>query len=88
MEDIEINGKMIKAASSVDAVGLFCPLPVVKLKIEMEKVKLNEVVELLADDPGVQADLPVWCKETGNRLLSMKKNDEDIFVIYVEKETE
>ena len=88
MPDIEIKGKIIKVTSNVDAVGLFCPLPVVKLKIEMEKVKLNQVVELLADDPGVQEDLPVWCKETGNRLLSMERNDEGIFVIYVEKEKE
>ncbi len=88
MKDIEINAKMIKAAPSVDAVGLFCPLPVVKLKIEMEKIKLNEVVELLADDPGIREDLPVWCRETGNRLLSITKNNEDVFIAYVEKEKE
>lgn len=76
---------MIKTASTVDAVGLFCPLPVVKLKIEMEKIGLRQVVEFLADDPGVQEDLPAWCRETGNRLLSIKKNAEDIFVAYVEK---
>lgn len=69
----------------MDAVGLFCPLPVVKLKIEMEKAGLHQVVELLADDSGVREDLPAWCRETGNRLLSIKKNEEDIFVVYVEK---
>ena len=85
MKDIELNGKIFKVVSTVDAVGLFCPLPVVKLKIEMEKIGPREVVELLADDPGVQEDLPVWCRETGNRLLSIKKNEEDIFAAYVEK---
>lgn len=83
----EIDGKIFKVVSTVDAVGLFCPMPVVKLKIEMENVGLNQIVELLADDPGVLEDLPAWCKETGNALLSMKKNREGIFVAYVEKRT-
>ncbi len=76
---------MLKVVSAVDAVGLFCPLPVVKLKIEMEKIAPRQVVELLADDPGVQEDLPAWCRETGNRLLSIRKNEEDVFLAYVEK---
>lgn len=85
MEEIEVNGERLKVTSSVDAVGLFCPIPVVKLKLELEKVELNEVVELLADDPGVLSDLPAWCQETGNRLLSLAKNQEDIFVGYIQK---
>ncbi|MFZ5801413.1 MAG: sulfurtransferase TusA family protein [Candidatus Omnitrophota bacterium] len=78
---------MKKVASSIDAVGLFCPLPVVKLKLELEKIELNGILELLADDPGVLDDLPAWCKETGNRLLSIAKNKDDIFVAYIQKKT-
>ena len=85
MKDIELNGKMIKTASTVDAVGLFALCRWLSFKIEMEKIGLRQVVEFLADDPGVQEDLPAWCRETGNRLLSIKKNAEDIFVAYVEK---
>jgi len=86
MKEVEINGKNFKIVSTVDAVGLFCPMPVVKLKIEIEKVALNQVVELLADDEGVLEDLPAWCRETNNKLLSINKNPEGIFVAYVEKE--
>lgn len=81
-----MDGRKIEVVSTVDAVGLFCPMPVVKLKLELERVKLHKTVELLADDPGVLEDLPAWCKETGNRLLSLQKNNEDIYVAYVEKE--
>lgn len=88
MKEVEINGKPVMVISTVDAVGLFCPLPVVKLKIEMEKIKLNEVVELLADDGGVLEDLPTYCRETNQKLLSISKNKDDIFVAYVEKQTE
>lgn len=88
MKEVGINGRKIKVVSTVDAIGLFCPLPVVKLKLELEKVKMNQTIELLADDPGVLEDLPVWCKETNNKLLSIEKNKEDIFVVYVEKGNE
>lgn len=86
MKEIGLDGPKIKVVSTVDAVGLFCPMPVVKLKVEIEKVGLNQIVELLADDPGVLEDLPAWCKETHNRLLRIKKNTEGIFIAYVEKQ--
>lgn len=88
MKEANIDGKSLKVASTVDAVGLFCPMPVVKLRVEMDKIELNQVVELLADDPGVLEDLPAWCNETNNRLLSIKENPEGIFVAYVEKHKE
>ncbi len=86
MKEIEINGKQIEIASIVDTVGLFCPVPIMKLKLEMDNRARGDVVELLADDEGVLHDLPAWCKETGNKLLFINKNKEDIFVAYVRKE--
>lgn len=86
MKEIEINGQPTKVALTVDATGLFCPMPVVKLKLELEKAELNQVVELLADDPGIVEDLPAWCEGTNNKLLSIKENEKGIFVAYVEKQ--
>lgn len=86
MKQIELNGKKVEIASTVDTVGLFCPVPIMKLKLEMENIAQGQVAELLADDEGVLHDLPAWCKETGNRLLFINKNKEDIFVAYVRKE--
>lgn len=86
MKEAEIDGKTFKVVTTVDAVGLFCPLPVVKLSIEIERVSSGQVIELLADDPGVLEDLPSWCRETDNKLLALKKNEDDVFVAYVEKQ--
>ena len=80
-----INGNRIEITRTADAVGLFCPMPVVRLKLEIEKIEPNQVIELLADDPGVVEDVPAWCKETGNQFLSIEKNEEGIFVAYVKK---
>ena len=85
MKEVEIAGNKVKVASTVDAIGLYCPMPVVKLKLELESLKLNQVVELLGDDPGMVEDLPAWCKETENTLLSLEGNPEGLFVVYVKK---
>lgn len=81
-----LNGKKIKIEKSIDTVGLFCPLPIVRLKKEIENIEVNSVIELLSDDPGVLEDIPAWCKETGNKLLSLQKKEDNLFIAYVMKE--
>lgn len=88
MKEIILNGKKIIINTTVDTIGLFCPLPIVMLKRAMKKVKVNSIIELLSDDPGVLEDIPAWCNETGNRLLSLKKDEDKIFIAYVMKERE
>jgi len=85
MKEIEIEGKKIPVASQIDAVGLFCPVPIVKLKLALEKLKPGEIAEIVADDPGFPEDVIAWCKETHNHLLSLNQGDENSFVVRVEK---
>ena len=85
MKEVEIEELKIQVASTVDAVGLFCPMPIAHLQLELEGLNSNQVVEVLADDSGFGDDVVHWCKETQNKLLSLTKNEEDIFVAYVEK---
>ena len=85
MKEVEIKERRVKVASTLDAVGLFCPMPIAHLQLELEGLDSNQVVEVLADDSGFGEDVVHWCKETQNKLLSLTKNEEDIFVAYVEK---
>jgi TusA-related sulfurtransferase len=85
MKEVEIEERKVKVASTLDAVGLFCPMPIAHLQLELEGLNSNQVVEVLADDSGFSEDVVHWCKETQNKLLSLTKNEEDIFVAYVEK---
>ena len=48
-------------------------MPVVKTKLELEKMKAGEVIEISADDPGFEKDLPAWCGMTGEKFLEIKK---------------
>lgn len=84
MKTVELQGKLVEVAATVDAVGLFCPMPIVRLKLEADQRRSGEIVELLADDPGVEADVPAWCTETRNSLLSLEQDAEGIFTAYIE----
>ena len=53
--------------------GLFCPMPIIKTKQEMETMKPGEVIEVTADDPGFEKDLPAWCKMSGEKFIEIKK---------------
>ncbi len=68
----------------VDACGLQCPGPVLKLKTEMAALKPGERLIQKASDPGFFKDVKSWCNMTGNQLLSLDSN-EGIITAIIEK---
>ena len=53
----------------VDARGLLCPLPVLRLRKRMAPLEPGARVRLLADDPMAEVDVPHFCAEAGHRML-------------------
>lgn len=53
----------------LDACGLQCPGPIMKVYEAINSMNYNEVLEVSATDPAFQEDIKTWCKSTGNRLL-------------------
>lgn len=64
------QGEHIKPTLVVDASGRYCPGPVIDAKNAVSQIALNEVFELIATDPGSKYDIPAWCRNTGNTLLT------------------
>ncbi|MFC1522669.1 sulfurtransferase TusA family protein [Elusimicrobiota bacterium] len=58
---------------TLDCVGLFCPMPIVKTSQELDIMKPGEILEVTADDPGFEKDLPAWCKNAGQEFVELKK---------------
>ena len=58
--------------TNLDATGLLCPLPVLKLRKHLKSMKIGDVVAVLADDPAAAIDIPHFCNETGHTLISQK----------------
>ena len=74
----------MKANQSLDCVGLYCPMPIVKTAEEIKKLKTGEVLEVLADDKGIKMDMPAWCQATGHEYLGVDEEGGEIKV-YVKK---
>ena len=58
----------------VDACGLQCPGPVLKLKTEMDSLKPGEMIRETATDPGFAKDVYAWAKMTGNSVVSVEQS--------------
>ena len=55
----------------IDAAGLLCPLPVLRLRKNIESLKRGTVIIFLADDPAAAIDIPYFCAETGHKIISV-----------------
>ncbi len=68
----------------VDACGLQCPGPILKMKKTMDGLASGERIEITATDPGFPRDAAAWCSSTGNQLIS-KEASGGKSVVIIEK---
>lgn len=74
----------MSVALKVDACGLSCPGPILRLKEAIESVNEGQVLEITSTDPGFVRDAEAWCVSTGNTFLS-KDSSKGVHVIRVRK---
>ena len=60
---------------TVDACGLQCPGPIIRLKREIDNLEEGDRIVIKASDPGFGVDVQAWCKLTGNELITVKTTD-------------
>src|SRR5919106_5071494 len=63
---------------TIDVRGLFCPEPVFRTKIEMEKLAIGDILKILSDDPESEEDVSRWVKRNGHEILSINKIKKDL----------
>lgn len=68
----------------IDACGLSCPGPIMKLKNSIETVPEGTLVCIDATDPGFARDAQAWCESTGNKFVS-HENSKGINTVVIEK---
>lgn len=54
----------------VDAIGLLCPLPVLRARKVLAGMAAGQVLTIATTDPMAVIDLPHFCIEAGHDLLS------------------
>ena len=65
--------KDVKPNRTLDCLGLYCPEPVFRVRLELDKMKVGEVVEVLADDPAAEEDIKSLVKRLEQELLNTSK---------------
>lgn len=65
-------------AQQIDAIGLLCPLPILRFKKRTQDLESGAVVELLADDPTGLNDLQALCDIAGHSLLAVDLLDNGV----------
>ena len=76
--------KPVAAIIRVDACGVQCPGPILKLKQGMESLQPGQCLEVSATDAGFPRDAEAWCHTTGNRFLS-KSEEHGVYRVRIEK---
>ncbi len=66
---------MSDISETLDAIGLLCPLPVLKARKRLKSIPAGAVLEILADDPAAVIDVPHYCNEAGHEFLGMTDKD-------------
>lgn len=80
-----VNNDNIKIVK-IDACGLQCPGPIMKVKQSMDTLSEGERVEIEATDAGFARDAESWCKTTGNQLISINES-KGKYAVVIEKGT-
>ena len=60
----------------LDATGLLCPLPVLKLRKRLAALTPGDCMRVRADDPAAIIDVPHFCNEAGHHLIETSTEGE------------
>lgn len=61
---------------TLDCMGLYCPIPLLQTRSEIDKLRVGEILEVLSDDPAAEEDLKRFAKRTGHEIIRLeRKND-------------
>ena len=78
------DNSTLKNSIKVDACGIQCPGPILKMKQAMDNLQTGQILEIKATDAGFPRDAEAWCRTTGNQFIS-KRSEGGIHIIEIEK---
>lgn len=59
-------------------------MPIANTAVKIKSMSKGQVLEVIADDPGIKRDMPAWARVTGNELLSLEESAGK-FKLYLKK---
>jgi TusA-related sulfurtransferase len=59
---------------TLDCLGLFCPMPVLKVRAAIRAMAAGQTLEMRSDDPASEADMKSWAARTGHELMEIERD--------------
>jgi TusA-related sulfurtransferase len=72
---------MTKTTKTLDCTGLYCPEPVFRTRLELDKLQPDQTLKVTADDPAAEEDIKRLTKRLGHQILSIKNQDDQVTII-------
>jgi tRNA 2-thiouridine synthesizing protein A len=64
----------VKPDRTLDCVGLFCPEPIYRTRMELDDIRIGEILEVVADDPAAEADIRSLVKHLEQEIVDVSKD--------------
>ena len=77
-------GTHVNPDIKLDCIGLYCPEPVFRTRQEIDKLDVGQILEVIADDPAAEEDIPRLVKRLGHQLVEMCK-EKDVVHFFIKK---
>jgi TusA-related sulfurtransferase len=74
----------IKSDKELDCLGLYCPEPVFRTRMQLDNMIIGEILEIIADDPAAEADIRSLAKNLKQKILGVYREGKMVR-IFIEK---
>ena len=71
----------VKPSKTLDCIGLYCPEPVYKTRMELDNMKIGEVLEVVADDPAAEADIRTLVKHLEQEIVGITQEENAVRIL-------
>lgn len=73
-EEMVVSAASVGKVKNIDACGLQCPGPIVKLSSALNDAQEGDVIQIATTDPAFASDIEGYCRRTGNVFEGMSSN--------------
>ena len=71
----------VKPDRTLDCLGLYCPEPVFRTRVELDNMRIGEIMEVLADDPAAEADIRSLVKRLEQEIVDVRKDGNTVRIL-------
>ena len=68
----------------LDLSGLQCPMPLLKAKLALNGMDPNQILKVVATDPGSEKDFHLFVQQSNHEILNFEKNDQS-YIYWIRK---